>query len=46
MKSGELLGTMTFENIQGVSATSDAQRWGMSYYDLGRRLKKALKKAK
>ena len=46
VKSGELLGTMTFENIQGVSAASDAQRWGMSYYDLGRRLKKALKKVK
>lgn len=46
VKSGDLLGTMTFEDVQGVSAMSDAQRWGMSYYELGKRLKKAVKKVK
>lgn len=45
-KSDELLGSMTFEDIKGVSAISDAQRWGMSYYELGKRLKKAVKKYK
>ena len=46
VQSGEMLGSMTFDDVQGVSATSDAQRWGMSYYELGKRLKKAVKKIK
>ncbi len=45
-KSGELLGSMVFEDVQGVSHVTDAVRWGMSYYELGKRLKKAVKKAK
>lgn len=42
----ELLGTMTFKEVKGVSVMTDAQRWGMSYYELGNRLKKAVKKYK
>lgn len=45
-KSGELLGSAVFEDVQGVSHVTDAVRWGMSYYELGKRLMKAVKKAK
>ncbi len=45
-KSGELLGSVVFEDVQGVSHVTDAVRWGLSYYELGKRLMKAVKKAK
>ena len=44
--SRESLCVITFNEIQGLSNISDKTRWGLAYYELGKQIKKMVKKAK